>query len=480
MSILWTAADAAAATGGQATTDWKASGLSIDTRTLQPGDLFVALKDVRDGHDFVADALTAGAAAALVSRIPDGLAEDAPLLLVPDVLPALEALGRAGRARAKAKVIGVTGSVGKTTTKEMLRTLFAGQGKVHAAEKSFNNHWGVPITLARLPQDADFAVIEIGMNHPGEISPLAQMAQLDVALVTIVAPAHLEAFESIEGIAREKAAIFDGLKQGGVAVINADLETGPILQAAAERSGAQVLRFGRDAAADFVLEDVAVYPDTTVAQARIKDQPLLFKVKSSGAHFAMNALCAIATVQAAGGDLGRAVVAMALWVPFAGRGARTRIVLDDTRDDVFLELIDDSYNANPASVGAALDMLAATEPQDGLGRVSRGRRIAVLGDMLELGKTSSDLHASLAAHPAMDQITKVHCVGPLMRNLWEAMPEPKRGVWTQTSDDLRREIHAQVDAGDVVMVKGSLGIKLAVVVDAIKKLGQADPQQKKT
>ncbi len=212
--ILWTAQDAAAATQGRLTADWQATGVSIDTRTLAPGDLFVALTDIRDGHDFVAQALQKGAAAALVSRIPDGLPADAPLLIVDDVLKALERLGAAARARARARVVAVTGSVGKTSTKEMLRTLLSGQGKVHAAEASYNNHWGVPLTLARLPADADFAVVEIGMNHPGEIEPLSRLAAPHVAMVTTVAPAHLEAFDSIEGIAHEKASIFRGLLPG--------------------------------------------------------------------------------------------------------------------------------------------------------------------------------------------------------------------------------------------------------------------------
>ncbi|MBA3911896.1 MAG: UDP-N-acetylmuramoyl-tripeptide--D-alanyl-D-alanine ligase, partial [Rhodobacter sp.] len=208
--MLWSSSDAAKATGGRLTRNWTASGVSIDSRTLQPGDLFVALKDARDGHDFVARALEKGAAAALVNRVPHGVSPDAPLLIVPEVQRALEGLGAAARARTGAKVVGVTGSAGKTSTKEMLRAILSGQGPTHAAEASYNNHWGVPLTLARMPADARFTVIEIGMNHPGEIAPLARLARLDVALVTTVAPAHLEAFDSVAGIAHEKASIFDG------------------------------------------------------------------------------------------------------------------------------------------------------------------------------------------------------------------------------------------------------------------------------
>ncbi|HAR52981.1 MAG TPA: UDP-N-acetylmuramoyl-tripeptide--D-alanyl-D-alanine ligase, partial [Roseovarius nubinhibens] len=247
MSALWTAQEAAEATGGTTQGDWQVSGVSIDTRTLAEGDLFVALKAARDGHDFVAQALGKGAGAALVSHIPEGVAPDAPLLIVEDVLAALEALGRAARARSAARVVAVTGSVGKTSTKEMLRTVLARQGRTHAAEASYNNHWGVPLTLARMPRDTQFAVIEIGMNHPGEIAPLARLARPHVAMVTTVAAAHLEAFENIEGIAREKAAIFEGLEPGGIAVVNADLDTTPILEEAATRAGATIRRFGTKA-----------------------------------------------------------------------------------------------------------------------------------------------------------------------------------------------------------------------------------------
>ena len=242
---LWTAQDAAAATGGTVASDWPANGVSIDTRTLVPGDLFVALRDVRDGHDFVAQAVEKGAAAALVSRVPEGVATDK-LLIVDDVLAGLIDLGQAARARTKAQVIGVTGSVGKTSTKEMLRAVLQRQGKTHAAEASYNNHWGVPLTLARMPADTEFAVIEIGMNHPGEIAPLARMAQLNAAMITTVAAAHLEAFESLDGIAHEKAAIFEGLDQRGKALIPSDLAVSGILQDTAQKLGHSPVTFGSD------------------------------------------------------------------------------------------------------------------------------------------------------------------------------------------------------------------------------------------
>lgn len=468
---LWSSAEAMQATGGQSTADWQAQGVSIDTRTLQPGDLFVALKDVRDGHDFVAAALQKGAAAALVTHRPEGVAEDAPLLIVPDVLRALEDLGRFARARTKAKVVGVTGSVGKTSTKEMLRAILGGQGRVHAAEASYNNHWGVPLTLARMPADVDFAVIEIGMNHPGEIASLARMAQLHVAMITIVAPAHLEAFDSIEGIAHEKAAIFDGLLPGGTAIVNADLPTTPILRAKALSVGAIALSFGTSHKADFRLVEARVVNDTTVVQAIRLGAPVLFKVLSPGKHFAANALGALAVAEAMGCDPVVAACDIGLWQPPVGRGTRETIVLDPI-DETTFELFDDAFNANPASLAASLDVLIAAQPTDGMGRVGQGRRIAVLGDMLELGPTEGALHAAVARHPGLSAVHVIHCVGPRMRSLYAELPRSQRGQWVETAPELAAQARHLIDAGDIVLVKGSKGSKVSLVVDALRKMGQ--------
>ncbi|GHA52709.1 UDP-N-acetylmuramoyl-tripeptide--D-alanyl-D-alanine ligase [Amylibacter ulvae] len=466
---LWTSQDAVLATGGRSTTDWVANGLSIDTREIEAGDIFVALKDQRDGHDFVAQALEKGAAAALVSRIPNGVSSDAPLLIVDDVLHALENMARFARNRTSAKVIGVTGSVGKTGTKEMLRTALAGQGRVHAAERSFNNHWGVPLTLARMPMNTDYAVIEIGMNHPNEITPLARMADLDVAIVTTVAAVHMAAFKDVDEIAHAKAEIFDGLRKGGTAVINIDIPTAQILRDGANNAGAKLIEFGQTDGADYHLGDVIVGNDTTNVSATAFGDPIMFKLSAPGKHLAMNALAVLAGAVGAGADLAMSMLALQDFTAPSGRGARQTIELANI-DGASLELIDESYNANPTSVGASLDVLAAAQPIDNVGRIRKGRRIAMLGDMLELGPDERQMHAELADHPAIARVDIVHSAGALMQSLHDALPVEKRGTWFADAQQMADKTHQLLDAGDVVMVKGSLGSRLALVVKSIQKL----------
>ncbi len=468
---LWTSDDAAAATGGTSTRPWTAGGVSIDTRTIRPGDLFVALKAQRDGHEFVAQALGKGAAAALVTHRPDGVAEDAPLLIVPDVQRALEDLGRAGRARTHARVVAVTGSVGKTSTKEMLRAALATQGAVHAAEASYNNHWGVPLTLARMPVDADYAVLEIGMNHPGEIAPLSRQARPHVAMITTIGAAHLEAFGSIDGIAAEKASICEGLEPRGVAVLPFDVPQLPILTAAADRAAARIVTFGTSEGSHHRLLDLRLVEGATVGRAEVGGSAMHLKVRTEGRHFAINALGALAAAEALGADRALALNGLAAWTPPQGRGGREEVAWGDGR----ITLIDDAFNANPTSMAAGLAVLAGLEPQDGPGRIRRGRRIAVLGDMLELGGNEVALHAALAQDPAMMAVHLVHCVGPRMRALHDALPEDRRGEWAETPEALAGQLRRLLDAGDIVLVKGSKGSRVSLVVDAIRRMGQGAP-----
>ncbi len=470
MSALWTSDAAVAATGGQSSANWSAMGVSIDTRTIKAGDLFVALKDVRDGHDFVKLALEKGAAAALVTHRPDGVADDAPLLVVDNVLDALEKLAVAARARTQAKVVGVTGSVGKTSTKEMLRTVLAPQGRTHVAEASYNNHWGVPLTLARMPADTEFAVIEIGMNHPGEIGPLARLAAPHVAMITTVAAAHLEAFESVAQIAVEKAAILDGLVAGGIAVLNADIPTVQILRDAAKERRADAIMFGAHGD-DWTAKDVRLTDQVTVVSVAHDGVDYLFKLAVPGRHFAMNAVGVLAVVGALGADPMQAAMDLANWVPPGGRGTREIVVLDPAVADDTIDLIDDAFNANPTSMTASLEILAAAKPRDDVGRIVKGRRIAILGDMLELGPAEFEMHRAIAHDPHLQALDIIHCVGPRMQHLFDALPEAQKGEWVAQASEMAVEIRRLIDAGDVVLVKGSKGSKVSSVVDAIRKLG---------
>jgi UDP-N-acetylmuramoyl-tripeptide--D-alanyl-D-alanine ligase len=458
----WTALSAEVATGGRATAPFVAHGVAIDSRRILPGELFVALTAARDGHDFVADAFARGAAAALVSRVPEGVT--GPCLVVPDVLAGLTALGAAGRARSRARVVAVTGSVGKTSTKEMLRVMLAAFGTVHAAEASFNNHWGVPITLARLPWDDEFAVVEIGMNHAGEIAPLARLARPHVALITAIAPAHIEHLGSLEAIAREKADLFTGLEPGGVAIWPTDTPTAPILAAAAGPAG---VAFGREAT-DLRLVAVRQTGGALVAECRVGDTDLLVRLADAGPHFALNALGCLGVARALGLDLALAAQALGRWRPPAGRGARERIVMDPATGAAFT-LIDDAFNANPVSMAAALEVLAAATPGPG------GRRIAILGDMLELGPTEAADHAALAAHPGLAGVAVVHCVGPRMAHLHAALPAEKRGRRADRVEDLGAGLGGLVHPGDVVLVKGSKGSLVSRAVDLLRHLGHPDP-----
>ncbi len=460
MSPLWTAAEAARATGGRATAPWRAEGIASDSRRVSPGDLFVALKGPNhDAHDFVAEAFARGAAAALVSRRPADVAEDAPLLLVDDVLAALKALAAAARARTEARIVAVTGSVGKTGTKEALRHVLSQQGRCFASPASFNNDWGVPLSLAALPADARFAVFEIGMNHPGEIAPLSRLVRPHVGLITTVEAVHLAHFESVEGIADAKAEIFEGMDRDGVAVLNHDNRFHKRLAAAARaRHMARILSFGRDPAADVRLLSARGDAEGSDVSLSVAGAPLEYRIGAPGDHWVTLSLAVIAAVLALGADLAAAARALAEVRPMPGRGARERIACDG---GAFL-LIDESYNANPASMRAAIANLGASEPGPG------GRRIAVLGDMLELGETAPALHAALAEPLVAAGVDLVFTAGESMACLRDALPAAMRARHAARSEDLVAPVVAAVRPGDVVMVKGSLGSRMAPIVAALK------------
>ena len=461
MSALWTAAEAIAATGGACARPWEATGVSIDSRTLVPGDLFVALRGPSfDGHAFVAAAFAKGAAAAMVARTHPDLPQGAPLLLVDDTLAALEALGRTARRRSAARVVGVTGSVGKTGTKEALRRALERQGPTVASAASLNNHWGVPLSLARMPRDSRFGVFEIGMNHPGEIDRLTRLVEPDVAVITTIAPAHLGYFRSVEAIADAKAEIFNGMTAHGTAVLNADNPHFSRLEAAARARGiARIIGFGASPRASVRLVDSHLYSTASAVTAMVMDDVVDYCVSLPGRHWVMNSLAVMAAVKALNADIGAAAVAMATLEPLTGRGRRHRVAIAGGE----VLLIDESYNANPDSMRAALEVLAASEPRPG------GRRIAVLGDMLELGDRSEELHAALA-RPVLDAgVDLVYTVGRAMEELDRALPAQRRGGHAAGARELAPELAAALRPGDVAMVKGSLGSRMAEIVQHLLK-----------
>jgi len=465
MNPLWTAKEARLATGGtlSGAPEWTATGVTFDSREVQPGDLFVAVKGERDGHDFVADALKKGAAAAMVSQSPANFAGNANLLCVKDTLLGLEALGVARRGDVAAQICAVTGSAGKTSTKEALRACLAPTGEVHASAKSFNNYLGVPLTLARMPKATAFGVFEIGMNHAGEITPLSKMVRPHVAIVTTVQPVHLEFFNSVEEIADAKGEIFAGLTGDAVAIINRDSVHFERLREHALHAGArEVWGFGEDMNADLRLTETALGADGSSVAADICGEPIAYKIGAPGRHLVMNSLSVMGAIKAMGGDLALAGLEYAKIEAAEGRGRRQEVALSDGT----LTIVDESYNANPASMRAAIETLGAARPGP------RGRRIAVLGDMLELGPESPAFHAALAEPLDAAGIDLVFCSGPFMAQLWAALPAGRRGLYGQSSADILEAVAAEARAGDVIMVKGSLGSKMKPIVDVLTARGQ--------
>jgi UDP-N-acetylmuramoyl-tripeptide--D-alanyl-D-alanine ligase len=442
------------------------AGFSIDSRSLAPGEVFIALKNVRDGHAFVPAALAAGAAAAVVGNDYGAAGSAGALIRVEDTLRALEDIARAARRRSGATIVAVTGSVGKTGTKEMLRLCLEGLGPTHASEKSFNNQWGVPLTLARMPPDSRHAVFEIGMNHPWEIAPLSRMVNPHVAVITAVEPVHLAHFADVADIARAKAEIFAGLAPGGTAVLPHDSAHYQVLRACAANSGARIVSFGCRPGADFRAADVAAGEGGSTVVAAHGARRLAYRLGAPGEHYVSNSLAVLAALDALGVDVIGCLPSLTQARAPVGRGARTLLAAAGGQ----MLLIDESYNANPASVRAALAAMATTP------RAAFPRRVAVLGDMLELGQAAAELHGGLK--PALDAaaVDLVLACGPMMRRPYQALAAAQQGGWAPSADELRPALIASLRAGDVVMVKGSLGMRMASLVEAmLRRYGPGRP-----
>ena len=458
MTVLWTSDEVAAALSPiSITAPFEASGVTFDSRAVGKGDIFFALEgETTDGHGFVADALARGAAAAVVSRDVEGARGT--LIRVPDTMKALVDLGHAARARSRARIASVTGSVGKTSTKDALRAMLSAQAPTSASVASYNNHVGVPISLARLPREARYGVFEIGMNHPGEIEPLARQVAAHVGVVTNVGPVHIGHMGSEEAIADEKSCLFAGMADGAVAVLNRDNRHFARLVDRARGFGvSRIVSFGRDEAADARLVSANLQDSGSDLVALIQGRRIEYRLGAAGEHWALNSVGALAVVEALGADIVQGAAALAEVKASPGRGARRVLTFGAGT----IELLDESYNGNPVSMRAMLAVLSRTVPQAG------GRRMLALGDMRELGEASDALHADLAEAVAASGATQVFLCGPYMEALWQRLAPAQRGVHRPDSASLAGEFAAALRAGDVVAVKGSLGTKMKIVVDAI-------------
>jgi UDP-N-acetylmuramoyl-tripeptide--D-alanyl-D-alanine ligase len=480
---LWTYDAFAKATKGRrlGATPEDVTGISIDTRTLAKGDAFFAIKgDVRDGHDFATMALAKGASTAVIAEERlSGLARaKGCLTIVDDVLEALVRLGVAARARSSAGIVAVTGSVGKTTTKEMLAAALAPDGDVHYSPASFNNHWGVPLTLARMAKSAKYGVFEIGMNHAGEITPLVKMVRPQVAIITTVEPVHLEYFKSVKDIARAKAEIFLGIEEGGAAILNRDNPHYTLLAKLAKEAGvSRIVSFGEHKKADLRLDDVCLKAECSCVSASIFGEAVSYKLGAPGRHLVQNSLAVLGAVSLLGADLAKACMAFAAMRPPKGRGERHTLLFPRGGEAT---LIDESYNANPASMRAAIATLGQAEVK------KSGRRIAVLGDMLELGKDSAKMHASLAEAIEAAHVHAVFLAGPMMHALWDVLPAGIRGGYAETAAALEPAVIRALAPNDIVMVKGSNGSRMGPLVESIKarllpaKAAAEDRQEQET
>lgn len=456
---LWTHDSAAAATSGITSSQWNASRVEIDSRKIQPGDLFVAIKGERfDGHDFVKEAFKAGAVAAIVSRPPKDVPGDAPLLVVADVFKALEDLGRAGRARSNAKIVGVTGSVGKTSAKEMLKMALSASGKTYATTGNYNNHIGTPLSLANLPPDAEFAVMEMGMNHAGEISHLTRMVRPHVAIITTVEAVHLEFFDSVDGIADAKAEIFEGVVENGVAILNADNRYLNRLKMAAAKQGiSRVVTFGESDTADVRLIAYQFDASGCEVDAGVHGALVEYRIGAIGKHWAKSSLAILAAVHALKLDVVKAAKALSAFSEVEGRGKCSAIAVSGGE----ATLINDSYNASPVSMRSAF--AKTHEVWESLGK--KGRKIAALGDMLELGAEENKMHAALATDLA--QFDMVFTAGSRMKHLHEALGASQRGTHVTQAKELLPHLTNELRAGDVLLIKGSHGSKMYELADTL-------------
>ena len=466
--VFWNKFTAEAATLGQSKSFWEASGISYDTRKINKGDLFIALPGKRDGHDFVKAAFDNGATAAMVSRIPKGFNENDKLLVVDDVMKALVRMAKTARNRSKAIFIGITGTSGKTSTKDMGGLVFERFGKTHFSEKSYNNILGCSLTLATIPIDTEYVLVEIGTNNLGEIAELSKIVKPDYVVITDVSIGHMEGLKSLDNIVQEKASICLGQKHMGTAILPSDIEKFNQLKAKVEDFGSKVISFGEDESSDLRISNIEVLRDVITSTILDQEQNLWnIKLKTAGKHYMKNAAGLLALVASLKLNSSKAISALQNWSPLAGRGQVLEIKLKDGNCNISIKLIDESYNANPGSVKSSLETLACifTNKKN---KCKHCRRIAVLGDMLELGLSEVQEHVNISKFARLDKIDKIYCVGPRMRKLFDVLPSSKRGFWTETAEEMQHVLVNKLENGDIVMIKGSFSMGMNTIVNKLK------------
>ena len=466
--VFWNKFTAEAATLGQSKSFWEASGISYDTRKINKGDLFIALPGKRDGHDFVKAAFDNGATAAMVSKIPKGFNENDKLLVVDDVMKALVRMAKTARNRSKAIFIGITGTSGKTSTKDMGGLVFERFGKTHFSEKSYNNILGCSLTLATIPIDTEYVLVEIGTNNLGEIAELSKIVKPDHVVITDVSIGHMEGLKSLDNIVQEKASICLGQKHMGTAILPSDIEKFSQLKAKVEDFGSKVISFGEDESSDLRISNIEVLRDVITSTILDQEQNLWnIKLKTAGKHYMKNAAGLLALVASLKLNSSKAISALQNWSPLAGRGQVLEIKLKDGNYNISIKLIDESYNANPGSVKSSLETLACIFANK-KNKCKHCRRIAVLGDMLELGLSEVQEHVNISKFARLDKIDKIYCVGPRMRKLFDVLPSSKRGFWTETAEEMQHVLVNKLENGDIVMIKGSFSMGMNTIVNKLK------------
>ena len=468
--FLWNKFTAEAATFGKCESYWEAKGISFDTRKIIKGDLFIALPGKRDGHDFVKAAFDNGAAAAMVSKIPKGLNDNDKLLVVDDVMKALVRMAKSARNQSKAIFIGITGTSGKTSTKDMGGLVFNGFGKTHFSKKSYNNILGCSLTLATIPIDTEYVLVEIGTNNLGEIAELSHIVQPDHVIITDVSIGHIEGLKSLDNIVEEKASICSGQTQKGLAIIPSGIEKFSQLKAKVRNFGSNVISFGDDESSDMRISTLEVVGNAiTSTIVDQKQKPWNVNLKTAGRHYMKNAAALLALVSSLNLDLSKAILSLQSWSPLAGRGQVLEVELKASDCNKTIHLIDESYNANPSSVKSSLETLACIFTNK-KGKGEYYRRIAVLGDMLELGFSEIQEHVNISKFERLDKIDKIYCVGSRMKKLFDVLPSSKQGYWTETAEEMQNVLVNKLENGDIIMIKGSFSMGMKTIVSKLKNI----------